>query len=304
MRKIILQFMLVAILLSLVSCGGQSETVHINDVENEPSIIEIEAFEDSTNEAEAQTYETGSTEPNIVTKPEIATESEVSYRHPFAVALADFFAEPVSVIDFATYYFWLPMPYANHAIFVDMDGIGTVGVLASRWRYETRALRSNTHRFEQNIFWLCDGDVREEVVWDLSTTLSGQLVQISVDGACNNTVTRYTLFGFVDGELVRTTTLGIWEFWVHTGHIYENGNIFEDPNSPIVVLEVNYGLATHWRVPYRYDDITSEEAYEFMTQHDLHGATHHVWEWADQTHEILAMTIDCTLSLASNDYTP
>jgi len=50
MRKIILQVFIVFILLSLVSCGNESEIVYFYNAEYEPNIVEIEMFEECSEE--------------------------------------------------------------------------------------------------------------------------------------------------------------------------------------------------------------------------------------------------------------
>ena len=61
MRKFILLFFMISILLSFVSCGRENETVYYDNVESEPNITAIEAFEENLQDAElhdADIYDT------------------------------------------------------------------------------------------------------------------------------------------------------------------------------------------------------------------------------------------------------
>jgi len=93
MRKIILQFFMVFILLSFVSCGGGSETVYFGNVESEPSISVVEAFEENENV------------PMLINP------------HPFAAALREYMAGYDGVV---------------HAYLATLDDDGTIGVLTTR----------------------------------------------------------------------------------------------------------------------------------------------------------------------------
>ena len=304
MKKVI--FIVAAVVIFMVACSSsdmpyetlgytQNET-NCNFSYNEPELSYLpieENQEPDIAEVDFYAYVYSCTE-SVDNEDSPLLPLEADPRHPLAVALADFFADSASAPtsdDFANYFYWSPMPYDSHAIFVDLDGNGTMGVLASVWRYETNAWFRIPHRFEQNVFWIYNDEVREKSGFSLGVTSSGRLFQFDVDGACGVAVYRYTLFDFADGEVVRKYTLGIWEFYVYTGYIYENGNYFQDHNSPIEVVDTSFGLRTAFDSFWgRYDDsITYEEVYEFMTRHGLHGATHHVWEWANQAHEILSM---------------
>ncbi|MCL1997237.1 MAG: hypothetical protein FWG65_00540, partial [Turicibacter sp.] len=199
--------------------------------------------------------------------------------HPFAVALSEFFVNlTTSGGSFRD------MPYSYHAAWVDIDGRGTLGVLASRWFFDGDRPPRPSHwgsistrpNFEQRLFFMHDNQLQEVDLWSLGATPSGRLVKITADGICDMLVTTYTPLDLVDGELTGVKSVIIAEFtreenWYAVNYHHIDGNLWRD-----------FG---------QDKEITSEEFHEIMERYGLHGAGA-AWRLPNAAYEILGMSAD------------
>lgn len=197
----------------------------------------------------------------------------------FATALSEFFADAVSAPNPDDFYGYF-MPYSTHAVWVDIDGNGTQGVLASRWAQG----QHQWPHFEQYLFWFCGGALRQEALefrrFGISST--GRLVIMDEAGACNISVFTYSLLDFVGGELSFVKTVAMEEYWAF-------GWMLEDYSDPdyFHILGAEYFLRTYtngnlWQSRYlmwESSPITYEEFSNLMAQYGFYGATTHVWEF-------------------------
>jgi|GEM_PF-2531477 len=211
----------------------------------------------------------------------------------FATALTAFFADAIPSPHPDGRHGW--MPYSTHAIFVDLDGRGTQGILASRW-----AVREN-HRgalhpwFQQNLFWFCGGELRKEPsngLEEFGVTPAGRLVIMAIIGACNITQYSHTLLDFAAGELSFAKSVVRVENW-SLGWMLGD---YDDPDY-LHIHGNEYAVRTYtngnpWQLQGRdweSTPITHEEFCDIMTRYGIHGATTRVWEFSDETHAILAI---------------
>ena len=170
-------------------------------------------------EAEAPPTESPVTEetPYVPSKPEVPPDEsetppaepeaspELDYRHPFAITLAEFFADAAPVPEDATF------PFSTHAVLVDMDGNGTQGVIASR-------LTNNQWGgfFLQRLFYIYDGELHSQYN-HMTVTPGGRLVlidNVSMSGLSQYT---YILMEFIDGEHTPVVAVSVeewsWSYW-------------------------------------------------------------------------------------------
>jgi len=271
MRKILLGSFILGTVLFLAACDNQLPYYHEVEAYDVISLVE-EVADEAIYDAK--------TVDSLV-------KDEADY-NPLASALYSFFEDAVHAPapeDFYGYF----MPYSTHAIFVDLDGNGTQGVLASRWVQNQRS----RHSFEQYLLWFCGGELRKEspMFFRFSVTPSGRLVMMDEIGACNIFVDLWALLDFVDGELAFIEGVSIRTSWA-LGWMLED---YDDPDY-LHIFGIYYNLITYtngnpWESHSRSWEetpITYEEFQEIMVRHGLHDAISHVWEFPDETQTILS----------------
>ena len=117
MRKTILKFFMISILLSFASCDGVSETAHFNNAGFEPDIVAIETFEENLQDAKPHDADTCDAS---MLSDELHLNDNISMAtspHPFATALKEYIADYDGII---------------LAYLATLDDNGTIGVLATR----------------------------------------------------------------------------------------------------------------------------------------------------------------------------
>ena len=148
MRKIILQFFMISVLLSFVSCGDGSKMMYFDNVESEPNIV-VEAFEENLQDAEphdADIYDTFI----LFDKPYPHENVPMpTTPHPFAMALMEYMADYDGVV---------------RAYLATLDDDGTMGVLTTR--PTTRAwvdydLGEYGYGPSGTLFYMQDGDLAQ-----------------------------------------------------------------------------------------------------------------------------------------------
>jgi hypothetical protein len=274
------------VLFLLASCGRDvveySEAAYSPMFAGTAEVAEIPAQE-----------ETPSEEPPAFCEEPESVKTALFPLAELATALTAFFTDAVSPPDSAHargYVYF--MPYSSHAIWVDLDGNGTQGVLASAWKWEEG--RRPDYFFEQYLFWFCGDELRKETLEftppKFGITPTGRLVVMDDVSFHNLTAdTSYTILDFVTGELRFTKTVNIAEYFTYT---WELGEI-----SGYEYLGSEYAMRTYangnpWQWQERICEtspITQEEFYDIMTQYGLFGATTFVWELPDETQAILSM---------------
>jgi len=194
--------------------------------------------------------------------------------HPFASALASFFVNLTTAGEW-----W--MPYNSyHAVLVDVDGQGTLGVVASRWAFDCDRHNPLTSwdsisihpSFTQRLFFIYDNQLHElDGQWGV--TPSGRLVALLFTGACDILMTEYILLDVNDGGLNGVKSISITEqTW---GDNY---------------YSVNYHVNEFFMSDFEErQSLTRTEFDEMMDRYGLHGTNIHLWELPDNTYEILAM---------------
>ena len=212
--------------------------------------------------------------------------------HPFAGALSEFFVGLAPVPEWAlpAPYNTVTMPFVTHAMLVDVDGSGTLGMLASKWTLEVQ--RYLPHSSAQSLlvhrlFLLDNGQILTFALENIAVTPSGRLVTMGgVDGQ-GISMSAHTLLEFNNGQLapvksIMRTAYGHWEYhlvevWVASG---------EDDT-----YAINYHTTEFWRRDAEQDQpITNAEFHELMTRYGLNNANPFFWEFPDETNAILAMS--------------
>jgi len=199
--------------------------------------------------------------------------------HPFANSLADFF---VNLTTAAAEERFFGMPYSYHAVLVDVDGQGTMGVVASRWAFEGDRnypfafsnVISIHPSFSQRLFFIYDGDLYEVGGQQWGVTPSGRLVAVMRDGACDIAVTEYMLLSVSSGSLIGVKAVSIWDQTWGDNH-----------------YAVNYHINEFlWRDREQDQSLAYDEFNEIMNRYGLYGTTTNLWELSDDTYRILEMS--------------
>jgi hypothetical protein len=219
---------------------------------------------------------------------EEAPPQEPAARSVFADALADFFADATYPPE------WALVPDASHvmqanshAIYVDVDGEGTMGVLATKWTTNVAHYLpgSSAERiYVQRVFLEAGGHVRPVSMHNIGVTPGGRLITLGAVDGQGISLRAYTLLGFTNGQFGSVKSLmqqryGYWRYdgvetWVSAG--------LEDSHS------VNYHTGEFWNRDIASDQpLTHAEFTEQMTRYGLQGTTPHPWELPDQTDAIL-----------------
>ncbi|MCL2223649.1 MAG: hypothetical protein FWB96_01635 [Defluviitaleaceae bacterium] len=224
-----------------------------------------------------------------------AVYSEAVYSEAvcFEAAVADFFADAIPSPHPDGYYG--NMPYSTHAVLVCLDGNGTQGILASRWALLENHGGEIHPRFQQYLFWFCNGELRKEPsngLEQFGVTPAGRLVIMDIISACNITQYSHTLLDFAAGELSFAKSVVRVENWSLGWMLgdYDDPDYFHVHGSEYAVR--TYTNGNPWQLQGRdweSTPITHEEFYDIMTRYGIHGATTRVWEFSDETHAILAM---------------
>jgi hypothetical protein len=186
------------------------------------------------------------------------------------------------------------MPYSNHATWVDMDGNGTMGVLASRWQLRESG-QNQWRSFDQYLLWMYDGEVITAFFGHMRAGVSAynRLVLMDSTGACN--MTRYSYYLSNVGEGLRYYVSGVayMQFW-SLGWML---GCEEDPDYFHVegydyFTHIYYRPSESAHFSYRQRErtlISYEELNDLMQAYGLHDMTRDVWELPDETQVILAM---------------
>ena len=194
--------------------------------------------------------------------------------HPFAETLTSFF------VNLTTPGEWWMSDSSYHAVLVDVDGQGTLGMVASRWTFDgDRNNHSASSRgsifispsFTQKLFFMYDNQLHEvEGRWGV--TPSGRVVRLLFDGICDMGITDQILLSVDDGRLVGekiitiiSTTLGYDSYSIN---YYLNGVLFRE----------------------HQQNLTQAEFDELMEYYGLRGITFDSWDLPDDTYKILMMS--------------
>ncbi|MCL1995436.1 MAG: leucine-rich repeat domain-containing protein [Defluviitaleaceae bacterium] len=206
--------------------------------------------------------------------------------HPFAVALSEFFVNLTT----PGYDSW-DMPHSYHAVLVDIDGNGTLGVVASRWFFDgarppcpsSWGSVSIQPRFEQKLFFIHDNQLHEVDWQSWSVTPSGRLVKVDAIGASDILFTMRTLLTVADGRLIAEKTLGISEYTMaestYSVNYHNNANLIWSA----------YDEPHFWLDFEEHTALTHEEFHEIMERHGLHGAGV-AWRLPNVAYEILGLS--------------
>jgi len=213
-------------------------------------------------------------------------ENKIEYI-PLAALLLDFFADAIPA---PTDWYGDVMPYSTHAVWVDLDGNGTVGVLASKW-----IRTQNGHaRDVQYVFWQRDGVWHGEPLptfFPLKKTAEGRLMTYDSIGACNISFESWTVFDVVDGALIYTTAITKRYYW-------SLGWMLGDEDDPdyLHIHGTYYTLRTYingdpsWQSHLRtWEEIPLDEAdfHGEMARLGFRDAPRHVWLWPDASEMML-----------------
>ena len=264
---------MLVIILMLSACGVLNEDYHESSVDTETLY---------TSAPLAQT-----------TAPSQTLSNEPNY-HPFSIALSDFFTDlvppPTNREDF-----WHFMPCYSHAMMVDLDGYGNLGVVATRWRANPQS-QFAPYLLEQYLFWLYEDELHKGRLSfeKFGVTASDRLVVTDEIGACNITLYTYALLGFYGNELMRIKTFTIRQSWALGWMLGD----YDDPDY-MHFFGTYYYMRTHaaqqWNTHvsnWTETELTYEEFTSIMVQYSLHNITANIWELPDQTEEILIMLND------------
>lgn len=309
MKKI---FFAIFIFAFLVACS-EGENAHIAD------------------KSEMQSAESETPAENLPVEPEVSPENlpveqeappedlpvepeappEPDFRHPFAIALAEFFTDLASVPTEAEF------PFNTHAILVDMDGNGTPGMIAAKRTAEPERYPYTWERggFVQKLFYIYDGELHYMYrgCHGLTVTPGGRLVFIDNAGMSNLNMNAYTLVGFADGKLAPVVSVSISEWWFSYYEDYGLGKFIVDRITVDLVYPTGEFIQREgfnsWDRGNSFEyfrTLEGDEIYEKMTRYDLLELTratrilpedlshtnHFVRYLPCQASEILAMTID------------
>jgi len=253
--------------------------------------------------------------PSAIPELPYETDYQMDY-HPFARALAEFFEDAVPLPSGEDF------PFSTHAILIDMDGNGTLGMVATKltswvdWESEVR------YGFSQKLFYIYNGELHNMDRWygGLTVTPSGRLVFVDVANACNMSQELYTLTEFVNGELAPTVALFVYTGWYHgmdenKNYVWDNSTTFERivhlayPTEKIICKEEH--TFNSWELSDETFEqmrlLENDEIYETLSRYDLLSITramlpvpgsylceyehmqHTVSHLPDQQQEILAM---------------
>ena len=205
--------------------------------------------------------------------------------HPFAEVLSDFFENLTVPLKRS----W-GAPYSYHAILVDMDGNGTMGMIASKWYFDGDRQRSPSSwgsvwinpSYTQSLFFMHNGEMKEIPWGPWGVTQSGRLVRVVADGICNMTIREFSLVEIDEdaGTLIPTISFFITEF-----SLSEN---YYSVECPFGSLD-NYFPEGQWGGPRR--SLTREEFNELMGRYGMHDLRANSWEAPDETYTILGMSV-------------
>ncbi|MCL2873671.1 MAG: hypothetical protein FWE29_01940 [Defluviitaleaceae bacterium] len=216
------------------------------------------------------------------------THESPSSLHPLAEALSEFF------VNLAPVPYWHPMSSNSHAILVDVDGNGTQGVIAAKWSADRQHYLPNSTGddpiFVQRFFLLSNNHARPvDLNTNFAVTPNRRLIGMSNADGQGISLRAYTLFNFVDGNLVPTKSISATEYWRREGYGYHPNH---DGNSYLV----NYHTADFpdfWNRNHEQDQtITHEEFNELLIRYGLHDTITSFWELPDDTAAILQMPLN------------
>jgi len=174
-------------------------------------------------------------------------------------------------------------PYqTSHAVLVDLDGNGTMGMMAS-W------IGPSNH-FGQQLFAVYNDALivlRPPQGWrGFAVSPAGRLVATTRANGGADTVRVFTLVEFSQGELWPVMSLLVHEVWNRGPDVYY-------PNFPYIrsrTFSMTYYAGDMWERNWDYDiPLTEDEFYAVLARHNLSGMTDYVWQPPDETEAILAM---------------
>lgn len=213
--------------------------------------------------------------------------------HMLAVALTDFFATavtpPMPTPDEESHWHRdAIMPYSTHAVLVDIDGNGTIGVLASKWTddwYSYFTFSMPNPAFVQRLFYIYDNRLQSAET-RFTVTPGGLLVLTDEAGMSGMNFRAYSLLGLINGTITPRLTFGITQWWP-----------FDDygwiPNADPYRREymMTYYQSRVFERDWEQDiPLTGEQFHDLLAQHGLTEVLANAWLLPDETASILAMT--------------
>jgi len=171
----------------------------------------------------------------------------------------------------------------SHAMLVDLDGNGTLGLLAS-W------IAPDNH-IAQRLFTIYNDELiplYRSGGWGWIAAAVAPGGRFAFENRINGglqAARAYELQEFAHGELQTVKSIVVHEIWHRGPDVYY-------PDFPHV-LSCTFSMVYHtgyfWEVWEYHIPLTEEEFYAEMARHGLTGATTSVWEFPDETEAILAM---------------
>jgi len=215
--------------------------------------------------------------PPQVSSPTVLNPS--NNPHPFAEALTDFFDNLTVAAE--ERFLGMP-PYSYHAMLVDVDGQGTLGMVASRWTFERGReypfaagdFIGRHPNFSQRLFIMYGDELHEIDGHQWGVTPTGRLVAVMRTGACDMLLTDHILLDVNDGQLVGVKSISIFEQTWGDNYYHINHHINE----------------FFWSDFEQRQDLTHEEFNELMNRYGLYGTTTNLWTLSDDTYKILEMS--------------
>jgi len=201
--------------------------------------------------------------------------------HPFAEVLSHFF------VNLSTPPYFHQHEPSYHAILVDLDGSGTQGMIASKWSSDRQRYHPYSPMFGpvfvQKLFYMYDNQLHE-INGGWNVTSERRLVTITGANGQGMSTKAYTLYDFVDGDVIPIKSISVTEYLRLDWYGFQPDH---DGNS--YLLSYHTGV-DFWNRDWEQDQPLTHEAFnEIMTRYGLQDAAD-LWEWPDETHAIMQMT--------------
>jgi|GEM_PF-5530100 len=206
---------------------------------------------------------------------------------PMTLALSGFFTQlaPLPVPDADGWLPWLH-PYNAHAVWVDVDGAGTRGVLASKMTTDRAQYASGAMHpgdiFVQRLFIEYEGEVLAiELADSPGVTAYGRLVLLPRADIAAQSVIAYTLLAFSHGEIVGVQSMGTAIYRVWDGYTHQDAPALNR-------YFINDHTGHFWDRDWENDrTLTHEEAHAFKAQYGLHEIASPVWTLPNEKQALL-----------------